>query len=209
MKKYIIILIYIMASVSDYTFNNMARLGSDNCSLEQSTIQSSQSCSYLLQNFNATDCTMTKAKAFATTQPGINYSGGYGSGAGGCNIDDSSNLLIGTIQTHPRARIDLYQRPFVTVPYLGRGSVDPILEAQIQQGEAVTSKRTVTRLTEKSHLKYRTTPLIPEIKKNIQNSSMMIESEASEGWIRGGLPSRELTRDKDFYNTHTAGQARP
>jgi hypothetical protein len=23
---------------------------------------------------------------------------------------------------------------------------------------------------------------------------------------RGGLPSRELTRDKDFYTAHTAGQ---
>jgi hypothetical protein len=132
-----------------------------------------------------------------------------GSDICGSNIDDSSKLLIGGIQTHPRSRIDLFGRPFATVPYLGRGSVDPLLEAQIQQGEAVTNKRSVTRLTEKSHLKYHTTPLIPEVKQNIQNPNQMIESVASEGWIRGGVPSRELTRDRDYYTTHTAGQAMP
>jgi hypothetical protein len=83
------------------------------------------------------------------------------------------------------------------------------LEAQIQQGEAISNKRTVTRLTEKSYLKFHTTPLIPEVKQNIQNPSLMIESMASEGWIRGGVPSRELTRDRDYYTTHTAGQSAP
>lgn len=198
-----------MAYVSDFTFNNISRLGTDSCCIDQNTIQNSQSCSYLLQNFKNTDCNMSQARQLATAQPGINFSGGYGLATGGCNVDDSSNLLIGTIQTHPRSKIDLFQRPFATVPFLGRGSVDPIMESQIQQGETVTSKRTVTHLMEKSHLKYHTTPLVPEVRRNIQNPSMMIESVASEGWIRGGLPSRELTRDKDFYTTHTAGQAQP
>jgi hypothetical protein len=147
--------------------------------------------------------------ALATSQPGIMYNGGYNSGAGGCNIDDSSRLLIGTIQTHPKASIDLFHRPFATVPFLGRGSVNPVMESQIQQGEAITNKRSVTRLTEKSHLKYHTTPLIPEVKQNIQNPTLMIEQVASDGWIRGGVPSRELTRDRDFYTTHTAGQSMP
>lgn len=198
-----------MAYVSDFTFNNMARMGNDLCCLDQNSIQNSSSCSYLLQNFFAQDCSMKNAKALATTQPGINYSGSFGLGVGGCNVDDSSKLLIGGIQTHPKTRIDLFGRPFATVPFLGRGSVDPILESQIQQGEAITNKHSVTRLTEKSYLKFHTTPLIPEVKKNIQNPSLMIEGMASEGWIRGGVPSRELTRDRDFYTTHTAGQAMP
>jgi hypothetical protein len=198
-----------MAYVSDFTFNNMARMGNDLCCLDQNSIQNSSSCSYLLQNFFAQDCSMKNAKALATTQPGINYSGSFSLGVGGCNVDDSSKLLIGGIQTHPKTRIDLFGRPFATVPFLGRGSVDPILESQIQQGEAITNKRSVTRLTEKSYLKFHTTPLIPEVKKNIQNPSLMIEGIASEGWIRGGVPSRELTRDRDFYTTHTAGQSMP
>ena len=189
-----------MAYVSDFTFNTMGRIGNDECSQDINSIQNSQSCSYLLQNYFTTDCNMSKAKQLATTQPGINYSGSMGSDMCGSNIDDSSRLLIGGIQTAPKARIDLFQRPFATVPYLGRGAVDPILEAQIQQGEAVTNKRSVTRLTEKSHLRYRTTPLIPEMQQTVQNPDNIIEANASDGWIRGGLPSRELTRDRDMYN---------
>jgi len=195
-----------MAYVSDYTFNNMSRIGNDGCCIDQNSIQNSAACSYLLQNYFTQDCSMKNAKALATSQPCINYSG---SDMCGINIDESSKLLIGGIQTHPKTKIDLFGRPFATVPYLGRGSVDPILESQIQQGEGITNKRSVTRLMEKSHLKYHTTPLIPEVKQNIQNPSLMIESMASDGWIRGGVPSRELTRDRDFYTTHTAGQAMP
>jgi hypothetical protein len=195
-----------MANVADYTFNNMSRLGNDGCCLDINSIENSQACSYLLQNYFVKDCSMKNAKALATSQPAINYSGGFGLGAGGCNVDDSSKLLIGTINTNNRCRTDLYQRPFVTVPYLGRGSVDPLLEAQIQQGEAMTNKRSVTRLTEKSYLKYHTTPLIPEVKQTIQNPNNLIEGVAADGWIRGGVPSRELTRDRDYYTTHTSGQ---
>jgi hypothetical protein len=179
----------------------MARIGNDGCCIDQNSIQNAASCSYTLQNYFSNDCTMKNARALATTQPCVNYSGTMGSDICGSNIDASSKLLIGGIQTHPRSRIDLFGRPFATVPYLGRGSVDPLLEAQIQQGETVTSKRSVTRLTEKSHLKYHTTPLIPEVKQNIQNPQLMIESMASDGWIRGGVPSRELTRDRESYSS--------
>ena len=195
-----------MAFVSDFAFNNISRIGDDSCSQDINSIENSQACSYLLQNYFAQDCTMSKAKQLAVTQPCINYSGTMGSDICGSNIDDSSRLLIGTIQTHPRCRIDLFQRPFATVPYLGRGSVDSIVESQIQQGESITNKRSITRLTEKSHLKYRTTPMLPEIKQNIQNPNNLIEDSASQGWIRGGVPSRELTRDQDFNMAHTAGQ---
>lgn len=198
-----------MAHLSDFTFNHMGRMGNDDCCIAQDDIQNTASCSYLLQNYFSQDCSMKNAKALATAQPCINYSGSMGSDMCGSNIDASSKLLIGGIQTHPRSRIDLFGRPFATVPFLGRGSVDPILESQIQQGESITNKRSVTRLMEKSHLKYHTTPLIPEVRQNIQNPRLMIESVASDGWIRGGVPSRELTRDRDFYTTHTAGQAMP
>jgi hypothetical protein len=187
-----------MAFVSDFTFNNLSRIGNDNCCVDQETIQNSQACNYLLQNYFIKDCSMDKAKALATSQPCINYVGGMGSDFCGSNIDSSSKLLIGTIQTNPRCRIDLFQRPFTTVPYLGRGSVDPVLESQIQQGEGVTNKRTITKLTEKSYLKYHTTPLLPEVKETIQNPKYLVEED---GWIRGGVPSRELTKDTQFYNS--------
>jgi hypothetical protein len=194
-----------MAYVSDFTFNTMGRIGSDSCSQDINSIQNAQSCSYLLQNYFLSDCNMSKAKQLATNQPGIIYSGGMGSDMCGSNIDDSSKLLIGSIQTCPKARIDLFQRPFATVPFLGRGAVNPIMESQIQQGEQLVNKRSVNNLSEKSYIKYHQTPLLPAVKDRIDNSTK-IESDASEGWIRGGVPSRELTRDNDYMNKHTTNQ---
>ena len=188
-----------MANVSSYTFQSLTRIGLDDCNKSQTDIQNVASCNYITQNYFASDCSMKNPISLATTQPGVMYNGGYNSGAGGCNIDESSQLQIGTIQTHPKARIDLFQRPFATVPFLGRGAVNPIMESQIQQGEQLVNKRSVNNLSEKSYIKYQQTPLLPAVKDRLDNSTK-IESDASEGWIRGGVPSRELTRDKDYVN---------
>jgi hypothetical protein len=191
-----------MSNVYNYTFDNMSRIGTDQCYLDQTTIQNVATCNYMTQNYFANDCSMKNPIDLATTQPGIMYKGGYNLGSGGCNVDDSSNLQIGTIQTNPKCRIDLFQRPFATVPYLGRGSVNPIIEAQIQQGEQLTNKRSVNKLSEKSFIKYYQTPLLPAIKDNIDNTTNKIETDAYDGWIRGGVPSRELTRDADYFNNN-------
>ena len=195
-----------MATYSGYTFDNMSRIGLDCCNISQTEIQNVVACNYLTQNYFASDCSMKNPIALATTQPGIMYKGGYNTGAGGCNIDNSSKLLIGSIQTHPRCHIDLFQRPFATVPFLGRGSVNPVIESQIQQGEQIVNKRSVNHLSEKSYIKYHQTPLLPVIQEKINNPANKIEHDASEGWIRGGVPSRELTRDADYFNKHTTYQ---
>ena len=143
---------------------------------------------------------------FATSQPAIFYNGAHGSAPGGSNIDSNSELLLGSLITRPTCKIDLFHRPFLTVPFLGRGSVDPILESQIQQGETLTSKKSVTRLPEKSYIIYQNTPLLPEIRERVNNPAYSVEGVASEGWIRGGIPSRELTRDKDYFRSHTENQ---
>lgn len=179
-------------------FNSMTRIGFDNCCIEQSTIQDIASCNYMTHNYFASDCSMKNPIDLATTQPGIIYKGGYGSGSGGCNIDDSSKLQIGTIQTNPKCRIDLFHRPFATVPFLGRGSVNPVIESQIQQGELNINKRSINQLGEESFINYYHTPLIPSINNMVNDSSLKIENDANNGWIRGGIPSRELTRDNNF-----------
>ena len=181
--------------MSSYIFDNLSCIGNDGCSMDQCSIQSINNCNYTLQNYFATDCSMKNSIALATTQPGINYKGGFQSGAGGCNIDANSQLLIGSVQTHPKCRIDLFQRPFATVPYLGRGSVDPNIESEIQQGGMITNKRSVTKLGEKSYLDYTNTPLMNDLKDRFTNPVYSVEGVASPGWIRGGVPSRELQRD--------------
>ena len=191
---------------SDYTFNNSGRIGNDNCCIDQNTIQNSLASSYILQNHFMTDCSMKNPINLAVQQPGINYKGTYNTCAGGSNIDDSSKLLIGSIQTHPKAHISLFQRPFATVPFLGRGSTCPILESQLQQGDLMTNKKSISQLSEKSYMKYSNTPMIPSLRQNITNPNNYVEESANPNFIRGGVDTRNLTRDKDFNTTHTSHQ---
>ena len=182
-----------MSSVSTYTFDNMSRIGLDDCCQSQTSLQNVSYCNYMTQNYFKNKCSPFE---MATSQPGIFYSGGHGS-ACGSNIDDGSKLQIGSIQTNPKCRIDLFQRPFATVPFLGKGSGNPVVESQMQQGTQDINKRSVNNLGEKSYIKYHQTPLLQSVKNKLDNSTNSIESDAANGWIRGGIPSRELTRDNN------------
>ena len=147
---------------------------------------------------------MKKPIEFATNQPSIFYNGGYGNycGAGGCNIDSDSKLKIGSIQTNPKCRISLYQRPFATVPFLGRGPPRPVIESRIQQGAYNAETKSCKTVTEKSFQDYVETPLVPTLQATIQNPANLVEGVAANGWIRGGLPSREISRDRDYLSRH-------
>ena len=149
---------------------------------------------------------MKRPIEFATSQPNINFSGSHQVGMGGCNIDTNSDLLIGTINTHPKCRISLYERPFKTVPFLGRGSSNPVLESHIQQGDMIQNKKSINTTTEQSYMPYLNYPLIPSIENSITNPANLVEGVAAEGWIRGGVPSRELQKDKDYNSGHSTYQ---
>ena len=194
------------AYTKDFTFDHLSGINDDSCALSQKNIQNVYQANYLLTNFFVQDCGMKKPIEFATSQPNINFSGGHQVGAGGCNIDANSDLLIGTINTHPKCRISLFERPFKTVPYLGRGSSNPVLESHIQQGDMITNKKSINTTTEQSYMPYSNYPLIPSIENSITNPANLVEGVAVDGWIRGGVPSRELQKDKDYKTGHTQYQ---
>ncbi len=185
-----------MATYSGYTFDNMSRIGLDSCCVDQSTLQNTAACNYMLQNYNAGDCTMKGARQLAMSQPGIMLNGGFGSGAGGCNIDKSSELLIGAIQTSPACRIDLFSRPFATVPYLGRGTVNPMTESYIQQGEQFSKRKSASGICEQSTMSWNYVPLQSDVKQHMANKQ--IESDAYAKWVRGGVDTRGITRDVNY-----------
>lgn len=184
-----------MASVHNYNFYQTTRLGFDRTDLSQRTLQNSEYANYLLDNFRPSG-PMSSAIDFATSQPNVNFTGSYQVSAGGANIAESSQLLISNL-SRPKCRISLSERPYSTVPYLGRGKCDPLLESQMQQGDFANNKKSINPSSEVSYLQYSQTPMIPTLQATINNPVNLIESSAAEGWIRGGLPSRELARDKD------------
>jgi hypothetical protein len=173
-----------------YTFDNMSRIGGDQSYLAQSDVQNVEHANYMLQNFFGADCSMKPTTDLATSQPGIMFNGGHTISACGTNIDDNSKLQIGVLQTKHIGKLDLFHRPFLTVPYLGRGSVDPVMEAQLKQGESFSSKQTVNNLSEKSYAKYHNTPMLDVVQQQVREKSQ------GNDFGRVGLSSRDVNNDR-------------
>ena len=191
-----------MASVYNYTFDSLTRLGDDQCYVSERTKQNTHFGSYNTTNYFDQNCGLEKPLNFATSMPNVFVNGGFGnSGAGGCNINSDSKLKIGTIQTNPKCKISLLTRPFVTVPYLGRGPCNPILESQVQQGDQITNKKSCNTTTEQSHINYRHYPLVDSLKATVTNPHNLVEGIAADGWIQGGLPTRDLIRDTNYMQS--------
>ena len=66
------------------------------------------------------------------------------------------------------------------------------------QGGYLGEKKSCKSVMEKS-LREEPLELVPSLKATIQNPANLIESVAADGWVRGGLPSREMTRDNDYF----------
>jgi hypothetical protein len=189
-----------MSSINDYTFGNMSRIGDDQCDLSQRNVQNIKESDYRLTNFYINECGMKKPIEFATSQPNVFYKGSNQVGIGGCNVNENTTLRDGEGLSQPKEKISLYQRPFATIPYLGRGASNPLLESELQQGETNTNRKSVFPSSEVSYINHSMYPLVPSIKATVTNPANLVEGVASDGWVRGGVPSREITRNKSYSN---------
>ena len=154
-----------MASVHDYTFNQTTRIGDDQCDLSQRNVQNSEAATYMLNNFRPA-CPMSNAVEFATSQPDVNFTGSFQVGIGGCNIDQNSELSL-TRLSRPKCKISLQERPFATVPFLGRGKSNPMLESQLQQGDLGSNRKSVNPSSEVCYSNYTQTPMIPSLQATV------------------------------------------
>jgi len=178
-------------------FDKLTRLGDDPCGISDRDLQNNKIGSYLTQNHWEKHCGMETPIEFATSQPNVFLGAGVGN-ADSCNIDNDSDMRIGGTQTNPKCRITLQQRPFLTVPFLGKGPSNADLESKLFQGGEIRDQKSCRLSAEKSHRNI-DVELVPSLKATIQNPANLVEGVAANGWIRGGLPSRELTRDQDYF----------
>lgn len=185
-----------MPHVNNYLFNGMSGLNNDNCYNTQKNVQNLNSSNYPLTNFFNEDTDMQGGLNLALSQPSINFIGGHQISSRGTNVDDNSKLLIGSTQTNPKCRIDLQERPYKTVPYLGKGAGNIDIEAKLQQGDRVSCKKSIHNDSEKSHNKYRITPMLETLQSSITNPKHIIESDAHKSWTRGGIHTRDIFKEK-------------
>ena len=180
-----------MTSVFSYMFDNLTGLNDDAVGITEKELQSQNHNNWTTTNHFKNEPVTGAPTKFATSQPNVFLEKGPSGSLSGSEVDVESNLLISTIQTNPRCKLNLQQRPYLTVPYLGRGPAKPVLESKLQQGSQLEPKRSCKTITERSFSRERT-HLVESLQDTIQNPDNLIEGNAHEGWIRGGLPSRQL-----------------
>tara|TARA_Y100000361_G_scaffold87408_1_gene77670 strand:- start:3394 stop:3990 length:597 start_codon:yes stop_codon:yes gene_type:complete len=185
-----------MSSTSSYLFNNTARIGSDVTDQTQNNVHNTRSANHMLSSYFS-DNVSSDYVNFAIDQPTMSFSGvSRGKGLNGNVIDNESSLLIKDVeQTTPFEKLQLFQRPFVTVPYLGRGSCDPTIESQLLHGESVADKKSVSTIMDKSFSQYQLYPTDDKMEERVKDASHTVEEAALDGWVRGGMASREMTSD--------------
>ena len=180
-------------------FGEMGRIGNDAADESQKCVQNTRLGNHLFTNHQNSDCSMKRPIDLATSQPGVNYKGGMTVASGGCNVDDSSRLLLsGAMLSKAKCKTMLNPRQFNTIPYLGKGEMDLKASQEIRLGEVGTNRKSVNPDSEVNYQPYHMTPMLPTLSNTITNPANMIEGVAAKGWIRGGLPSRDLVRDKSY-----------
>mgnify|MGYP006412568623 FL=1 len=186
-----------MASVNSFMFNNLGRLGNDKSDESQRSIQNTKSANHMLSDYFSDNLSSNHVN-FATKQPLMNFNANaHGNGLSGNVIDVNSLLTVKSLEERSHERLQLHERSFLTVPYMGRGSCDPALESKILKGEDVFEKRSEAKLslTEKTFDDVRLYPLDKEMKERCEKSKYGVQEAALTGWVRGGANTREMEND--------------
>ena len=175
----------------------LTRLDQDSCykSLQAKTIQ--QSGKYDTRNFHDCVCESPYVLETSLQQPILLHRDGYGwTSMNGCNIDNDSKLRNAKNLTNTRCINQLFERPYTTVPYMGRGGGDICTETKLLPGEDTFQNRPCNNLA--GVYIDRFVPQIPCLRQNIQNTNHIIPEDSDKYWIRGGQPSRQVIRNKDY-----------
>ena len=180
-----------MSKIVDFMFNNMSRIGEDDYNLTQDAQMNNGQASYNLTNLNNNND--NKMLDMMSKYPTISTKGTYQLGPNGNNVDNSSKLLQSKM-TNNNCKISLQERSYLTIPYLGRGNVDVGLENSLKFGTTLKEKKSSSQLNEQEYCDLKSYPLNKDLKQSMNEKR--IEESAVKGWIRGGLPSREIYKNE-------------
>ena len=178
-------------SLSDYAFNNMGRIGLDASDVSQRSMQNTRFANYMLAGMFSQNTVPTETVTFAPTMTTTGMARGHG--LNGDLVDYESVLKLRVDQERPLEKLALNPRPFLTVPYLGKGSCDPDTESRLLQGELVGERKSVGTVMDKSFLPYVLPPkqLVRDHALYPVHRSNGIEEVALQGWVRGGANTRD------------------
>jgi len=183
-------------SQDGFNVNMRASLNSDQATINHEVNQSQGPGNYLVDNTFACDCGLEKARDVQLKQPNVNLTGGFGwMGENGCLIDNDSDLRSNNLTNMKFInQLDSKQNS----GFFGRGPHNVDVESEIRDSLIIKDKRTCGPLSGVSTLDYTITPMIDRLKKEVQNSKHIIPEDSMGSWVRGGLPSRQIVRNKEY-----------
>ena len=183
-------------SQDGFNLNMRASLNSDQATINHEVNQSQGPGNYIVDNTFACDCGLEKAKDVQLKQPNVNLTGGFGwMGENGCLIDNDSDLRSNNLTNMKFInQLDSKQNS----GFFGRGPHNVDVESEIRDSLIIKDKRTCGPLSGVSTLDYKITPMIDRLKKEVQNSKHIIPEDSMGSWVRGGLPSRQIVRNKEY-----------
>ena len=183
-------------SPDSFGLNMRASLNSDSSTINHEVNQSQGPGNYLVDNTFSCECGLEKARELQLKQPNVNLTCGFGwMGENGCLIDKDSDLR-GNNLTNMRFINQLDSKQ--NAGFFGKGPHKVDVESEIRDSLSVKDKRTCGPLSGVSTLDYTITPMIDRLKEEVQNSKHIIPEDSMTSWVRGGLPSRQIVRNKEY-----------
>jgi hypothetical protein len=162
------------------------------------TIQSASPYEYLVSNNYHKNHTHQNNVEFATQHLNINFSDGFG-----VNPDViQDEKKAGKVQVFNLDKNQLFTRPFLTIPYMGKGKHHVDNESSLLSGETTTQKRQCNSLAG-VYLENQFTPLLDNLKETIQNPQHIIPENSNINWIRGGIDTTQIAKDIDYFQRCT------
>ena len=183
-------------SSEHFTLNQRASLNSDAATINHEVNQSQGPGNYNVDNTFSCECGLDKARDLQLKQPNVNLTGGFGwMGENGCLIDNDSKLRGNNLTNMKYInQLDAKQN----AGFFGRGPHKVDVESEIRESLVIKDKRTCGPLSGISTLEYTLTPMVERLKNEVQNPKHIIPEDSMTSWVRGGLPSRQIVRNKEY-----------
>ena len=127
-------------------------------------------------------------------QPNVNFSDGKGIRK---DIIDEEKR-IGKNNIFRGDANQLFPRPYLTIPYTGKGNYDVDSHSEIRSYHIAADARACNSLSGVT-IEHQYTPLVPNLSDNIQNPKNIIQEDTVSDWYRGGIDTTQIRKDIDYF----------
>ena len=185
-----------------FNVNYKAMSHDDKCFVDIQTRQSIGPGNYGITNmYDECECMMPQTVKNCTDNVAVALGrNGYGTEQA-CVVDDGSKLRWGLTKKFPKCnqREGLLERPYKTIPFMGRGFLRPDEESELIFGDQTGLKKSCNTLSGITIPNY-FTPLIDHLSYNVQNEKHIVQEAVDPAWRRSGSDTRLIIRNYDMQS---------